>query len=140
MLFPIELKDIAINKTTSQSTTSSGRQSSLANDGDFRTCSETTMSAGASLELDLGMEALVSSVKLMAVNAFGVDKLDILIGNAKSVGDPPCVSQTPVSPRKLDSFTCPSPMRGRYISVVQKYDGFATLSLCELQVFGTFEY
>ena len=113
-------------------------QSSLANDGDSSTCSKTHISKNAYLILDLEKEALVSSVKLMAGNVFGVDKFDIVIGNADGVSKV-CVSQIPVSPGKIESFTCPTPMRGRYVAVFQTYDGYSSLSLCELQVFGTFE-
>eukprot|EP00112_Aurelia_sp_Birch-Aquarium-sp1_P008367 Seg1919.5 transcript_id=Seg1919.5/GoldUCD/mRNA.D3Y31 product=Fucolectin-4 protein_id=Seg1919.5/GoldUCD/D3Y31 len=134
-----DLRDIAVNKATHQSSLSRGRQSSLANDGDSSTCSLTMTSATSFLTVDLGKVALVSSVAVMAENPYGVDKFDIVIGNTDGVGNPPCVSDTSVSQRKIDSFTCPSPMRGRYVTVIQKFDGFASLSLCEFQVFGTFE-
>ena len=114
-------------------------QSSFANDGDPSTCSRTRISISSFLTLDLGMEALVFSVKLITGSVFGIDEFDVVIGNTDGVGNPPCVSQTPVSPGKMEFITCPNPMRGRYVTVIQKVDGYAHLSLCELQVFGTFE-
>ena len=141
------MQNIALGKTSSQSSTLMHYLPTYANDGnrngDYRTCAITTDSPTPSWwQVDLGDVAIIEriAVKTSEPPQACINPFDIRVGNDTSNGginNPFCATSATLPPKEMKMFTSPTTMMGRYVSIHLNTTQF--LVVCEVEVYGRYE-
>ena len=145
------VKNIALGKTSSLSSTLVDYFPTYANDGNrngsgngsYMACAISHNSSSPWWQVDLGDVAIIEriAVKTLSTPSYIlINPFDIRVGNDNRNGgidNPFCAASLTLPPKDMKTFTCPTRMMGRYVSINLNRKEF--LIVCEVEVYGWYE-
>lgn len=121
--------------------------STYANDGnksgDHSVCAITTQTPSPWWLVDLGDVAIIERIAVKSGSTWKtqiINPFDIRVGNDNrngGINNPFCAASVTLPAGEMKTFTCPTTMMGRYVSIHINRNDY--LQLCEVEVYGLYE-